>query len=42
MDFVQDLRTAFMGRFGEKVRIEAVDFSKRGCHLDITVSGTDI
>jgi NADH-quinone oxidoreductase subunit C len=42
MDFVQDLRKAFMGRFGENVRIEAVDFSKRGCHLDITASGTDI
>lgn len=42
MDFVQDLRKALMGRFGDKLRVEAVDFSKRGCHLDITASGTDI
>jgi NADH-quinone oxidoreductase subunit C len=42
MDFVQDLRKAFMGRFGDELRIEAVDFNKRGCYLDITSSGTDI
>lgn len=42
MDFVQDLRNAFAGRFGDKLRIEAVDFGKRGCHLEITASGTDI
>jgi len=42
MDFVQDLREAFTGRFGDKLRIEAADFSKCGCHLDITASGTDI
>jgi NADH-quinone oxidoreductase subunit C len=42
MDFVQDLRKAFMGCFGDRLRIEAVDFSKCGFHLEITVSGTDI
>jgi NADH-quinone oxidoreductase subunit C len=42
MDFVQDLRKAFTGRFGDKLRIETVDFSKHGCHLVITASGTDI
>lgn len=42
MDFVQDLRNAFTVRFGDKLRIEAVDFGKRGCHLEITASGTDI
>jgi NADH:ubiquinone oxidoreductase subunit C len=42
MDFVQDLREAFMGRFGDRLRIEAEDPGKRGCHLDITASGTDI
>ena len=42
MDFVQELREAFTGRFGDRLRIEAVDFGKRGCHLDITVSAEDI
>jgi NADH-quinone oxidoreductase subunit C len=42
MDFVQDLCTALTGRFGDRIRIEAVDFSKRGCHLEIAASGTDI
>ena len=42
MDFVQDLREALMGRFGDRLRIEAVDFSKHGCYLVITASGTDI
>jgi NADH-quinone oxidoreductase subunit C len=42
MDFVRDLREAFMGCFGDRLRIEAVDPGKRGCHLDITASGTDI
>ena len=42
MDFVQDLREAFTGRFGDRLRVEAVDFGKHGCHLVITASGTDI
>jgi NADH-quinone oxidoreductase subunit C len=42
MDYVPDLRDAFMGRFGDRLRIEAVDPGKRGCHLDIAASGTDI
>jgi NADH-quinone oxidoreductase subunit C len=42
MDFVQELCEAFTGRFGDKLRIETADFSKRGCHLDITTTGTDI
>jgi NADH-quinone oxidoreductase subunit C len=42
MDFVPVLRDEFMGRFGERLRIEDVDHAKRGCHLDITASGSDI
>lgn len=42
MDFDQELRTALTGRFGDEIRIEAVDFGKRGCHLEIAASGIDI
>ncbi|MDD5168969.1 MAG: NADH-quinone oxidoreductase subunit C [Syntrophales bacterium] len=42
MDFVQELREALGERFGDRLRIEAVDFGKRGCHLDIAASGDDI
>jgi NADH-quinone oxidoreductase subunit C len=42
MDFVQDLRAALTARFGDGLRIEDVDFGKRGCHLEIAASGDDI
>jgi len=42
MDFIQDLCKALLGRFGDKLRIKAADFSKCGCHLDIAASGPDI
>jgi NADH-quinone oxidoreductase subunit C len=42
MDFVRDLREAFLGRFGEGLQIEEVDHAKRGFCLDITATATDI
>jgi NADH-quinone oxidoreductase subunit C len=42
MDFVQELCNTLREHFGDKLRIEAADFSKRGCYLDITASATDI
>ena len=42
MDFVQELQNALLEHFGDKLRIAAADFSKRGCYLDVTASGTDI
>ena len=42
IDFIQDLQNAITLRFGDRLQIEALDFNKRGCHLDITASGGDI
>jgi NADH-quinone oxidoreductase subunit C len=42
MDFVQELSKAFTEKFGDRLRVEAVDFQKKGCHLDIAASATDI
>jgi NADH-quinone oxidoreductase subunit C len=42
MNFVRDLREAFLGRFGEGLQIEEVDHAKRGFCLDITATATDI
>jgi NADH-quinone oxidoreductase subunit C len=42
MDFIQDLRKELLGRFGDRLRIEAADFSRCGSHLEIIASGADI
>lgn len=42
MDVVRDLREAFLGRFGDGLRIEEVDHARRGFCLDITASAADI